>query len=50
LFERGGELWERATWTTIVAGWGALLLARMALIGVAAVIGARLAASPTSTP
>ena len=21
LFERGGELWERATWTTIIAGW-----------------------------
>jgi hypothetical protein len=48
LFERGGELWQRATWTTIVAGWGGLLLARMALTGIAAGIGAKVAASPTS--
>ena len=50
LFVRGGELWERATWTTIAAGWGGLLLARVALIGVAAAIGAKVAASPTSIP
>jgi len=50
LFERGGELWERATWTTIAAGWGGLLLTRVALIGVAAAIGAKVAASPTSIP
>jgi hypothetical protein len=50
LFERGGELWERATWTTIAAGWGGLLLTRMALIGTAAVLGATVAASPTSIP
>jgi hypothetical protein len=50
LFERGGELWERATWTTIVAGWGGLLLTRAALIGFAAGIGAKVAASPTSIP
>ena len=50
LFERGGELWERATWTTIIAGWGGLVLARVALIGIAAGIGAKVAASPTSIP
>ena len=50
LFVRGGELWERASWTTIGAGWGGLLLTRFALIGVAAAIGAKLAASPTSIP
>jgi hypothetical protein len=50
LFIRGGELWERASWTTIGAGWGGLLLTRVALIGVAAAIGAKLAASPTSIP
>ncbi len=50
LFERGGELWERATWTTIAAGWGGLLLTRVALIGVAAAVGAKVAASPTSIP
>jgi len=50
LFVRGGELWERASWTTIGAGWGGLLLTRVALIGVAAAIGAQLAASPTSIP
>lgn len=50
LFVRGGELWERASWTTIGAGWGGLLLTRVALIGVAAAIGARVAASPTSIP
>ena len=50
LFERAGELWERATWTTIVAGWGGLLFARVALIGLAAALGARVAASPTSIP
>jgi len=50
LFERGGELWERATWTTIAAGWGGLLLTRVALIGVAATMGATVAASPTSIP
>jgi hypothetical protein len=50
LFMRGGELWERASWTTIGAGWGGLLLTRVALIGVAAAVGAKLAASPTSIP
>jgi hypothetical protein len=50
LFVRGGELWERASWTTIGAGWGGLLVTRFALIGVAAAIGAKLAASPTSIP
>lgn len=50
LFVRSGELWERASWTTIGAGWGGLLLTRFALIGVAAAIGAKLAASPTSIP
>jgi hypothetical protein len=50
LFVRGGELWKRASWTTIGAGWGGLLLTRVALIGVAAAIGAKLAASPTSIP
>jgi hypothetical protein len=50
LFVRGGELWERASWTTIGVGWGGLLVARVALIGVAAGIGAKVAASPTSIP
>jgi hypothetical protein len=50
LFVRGGELWERASWTTIGAGWGGLLLTRVALIGLAAASGAKLAASPTSIP
>ena len=50
LFVRGGELWERASWTTIGAGWGGLLVTRIALIGVASAIGAKLAASPTSIP
>ena len=50
LFERGGELWERASWTTVGVGWGGLLVVRIVLIGVAAVVGAKLAASPTSIP
>lgn len=50
LFVRGGELWERASWMTIGAGWGGLLLTRIVLIGVAAAVGAKLAASPTSIP
>jgi len=50
LFVRGGELWERASWATIGAGWGGLLLTRVALIGVAAALGAKLAESPTSIP
>ncbi len=50
LFERRGELWERATWTTIGAGWGGLVVTRIALIGVAAAIGAKVAASPTTIP
>jgi hypothetical protein len=50
LFMRGGELWERASWTSIGVGWGGLLLTRVALIGVATAIGARVAASPTSIP
>jgi hypothetical protein len=50
LFVREGELWERATWTTIAGGWGGLLATRVALIGLASAIGAHLAASPTSIP
>jgi len=50
LFIRGAELWERASWTTIIVGWGGLLLARIVLIGVAAAVGAKVAASPTSIP
>ena len=50
LFVRDGELWERASWTTIVAGWGGLFVTRACLIGLAAVVGARLAASPTWIP
>ncbi len=50
LFERGGELWERASWTTVGVGWGGLLVTRIALIGVATAIGATVAASPTSIP
>jgi hypothetical protein len=49
LFERDGELWERATWATI-GGWIGLLLARAAIIAVAAIIGAKLASSPSSIP
>jgi hypothetical protein len=50
LFVRGGELWERASWMTIGVGWGGLLVTRVLLIGVAAAVGARVAASPTSIP
>ena len=50
LFMRGGELWERESWTTIGVGWGGLLIARVALIAIAAAIGAKVAASPTSIP
>jgi len=49
LFERDGELWERATWVTI-GGWAGLLVTRVILIVVAAVIGAKLAASASSIP
>jgi hypothetical protein len=47
---RGGELWERASWTTIGVGWVGLLVARLVLIGIAAAVGAKVAASPTSIP
>jgi hypothetical protein len=50
LFVRDGELWERATWATIAGGWGGLLVTRVALIAVAAAMGAQLAASPSSVP
>src|SRR3954467_14749222 len=50
LFVREGELWERASWRTVGVGWGGLLLTRLALIGIAGVVGARFAASPTSIP
>jgi hypothetical protein len=50
LFVQGGELWERASWTSIGVGWGGLLVSRLALIGVAAAIGATVAASPTTIP
>jgi uncharacterized membrane protein YsdA (DUF1294 family) len=50
LFMRGAELWERASWTTIGVGWGGLLVARLALIAVAAAVGAKVAASPASIP
>jgi hypothetical protein len=50
LIVRSGELWERASWTTIGVGWGGLLLARVTLIGLAAAIGAKVAASPASIP
>jgi hypothetical protein len=50
LFVRDGELWEQASWRTIGVGWGGLLVTRIALIGIAGLIGAQLAASPTSIP
>jgi hypothetical protein len=50
LFERAGELWERASWTTIAVGWGGLLVTRVALIAVAAAAGATVAASASSIP
>lgn len=50
LFERAGELWERASWTTIAIGWGGLVVIRVALIAVAAVVGAKVAASPATIP
>ena len=50
LFERAGELWERASWTTITIGWGGLLLSRVVLIAVAAAAGAKVAASASSIP
>ena len=50
LFERAGELWERASWTTIVVGWGGLVVTRIALIAIAAAAGATVAASASSIP
>lgn len=50
LFERAGELWERASWTTIAVGWGGLVVVRIALIAIAAALGAKVAASPASIP
>jgi hypothetical protein len=50
LFMRGDELWERASWTTIGVGWGGLVVARMALIAIAAALGAKVASSPASIP
>ena len=50
LFMRGEELWERASWTTIAVGWGGLVVTRIALIAVAAALGAKVASSPTSIP
>lgn len=50
LFERTGELWECASWTTIAVGWGGLLVTRIALIAVAAAVGATVAASASSIP
>ncbi len=49
LFERDGELWERATWATI-AGWIGLLVTRILIIAAATIVGATLAASPSSIP
>jgi len=50
LFVRDGELWEQASWRTIGVGWGGLLATRIALIAIAGLLGAQLAASPTSIP
>jgi hypothetical protein len=50
LVVRDGELWEQASWRTIGVGWGGLLLARVALLGIAGLAGAHFAASPTSIP
>jgi hypothetical protein len=50
LFVRDGELWEQASWRTIGVGWGGLLVTRIALIGIAGLLGAQFAASPTSIP
>jgi uncharacterized membrane protein YoaK (UPF0700 family) len=47
---RGEELWERASWTTIGVGWGGLVVTRIALIAIAAAVGAKVASSPTSIP
>jgi hypothetical protein len=49
LFERDGELWERATWATI-AGWIGLLVTRVIIIAAATIVGAALAASASSIP
>jgi hypothetical protein len=50
LFMRGDELWERASWTTIGVGWGGLVATRIALIALAAAVGAKVASSPASIP
>lgn len=50
LFEKAGELWERASWTTIAVGWGGLLVTRVLLIAIAAAAGATIAASASSIP
>jgi hypothetical protein len=50
LFERAGELWERASWTTIAVGWGGLVVTRVGLVVAASAAGATVAASPSSIP
>ena len=50
LVMRGGDLWQRASWMTIGVGWGGLVLTRAALLGLAAAVGAKVAASPASIP
>jgi hypothetical protein len=50
LFMRGGELWERASWTTIGVGWGGLVVTRIGLIVLAAAVGPKVASSPASIP
>jgi hypothetical protein len=50
LSARGGEVWERASWTTIGVGWVGLIATRVALIVVAADVGAKVAESPATIP
>ena len=50
LFMRGNELWERASWITIGVGWGGLVVTWIALIAIAAAVGAKVASSLTSIP
>jgi hypothetical protein len=47
---RDGEVWERASWMTIGVGWIGLIGTRLAVIGLAAAIGAKIATSPASVP
>ncbi len=50
LVVRDGELWQQASWRTIGVGWGGLLVTRIALIGIAGLVGRRARCVPNVDP